>query len=291
MAKLSLAVRKNIRDNEPKLKEAAAKLTPFAGGEVTVEVDYDAFNKLMSKDDSYIDRAGEGVEWIVAGLAGSWEYQYGQEDEFKQVLSTAWTTKKLIIETGGYKRPSGGPDHSVSLRNGSIVVGCDDGYIVTNTADIGKEAHVRLGLVTPAGHNLSLSKNIREYQPQIDEAIKEIVAASGVSGVTFNVDYGRLDQWMKALPDDGGSGYENRSAEIAFWLIGGLAGNIKRICSDDMVKEALQEAWKGEIQLTPPNPKLADYHLTEIKDGKMILKYRSPHSNVDSVGHDIEKHL
>jgi len=290
MAKLSLALRKNIRDNEPKLKEATTKLAAFAGGEVTVEVDWEKFNTVLSKDSSYADRAGEGVEWIVSGLAGCWEYNYANDEEFKQTLAAAWKTKKLIVETG-YKRPSGGPDHGISIRDGSLVVGCDDGYIVSNVSYVGTDADKRLGLVTAAGHNLSLSKNIREYKPQIEEKIKEIVEASGVSGVTFNVDWNKWEGWIQSQPDNAGSGYENRAAEVAFWVIGGLADNIKSLCGDAMVKEALQEAWKGEIILSQPNPKLEDYHVTELKDGKMTLKYRSPNSNVGEVGKDIEKRL
>jgi len=288
--KLSLALRKNIRDNEEKLKAATAKLTPFAGGDVTVEVDWAKFAEVLGKDKSYENRAGEAIEWIVKGLAERWESNFGKNDEFKATVAKAWTTKKLIVRAVGYKRESGGEYHKVSLENGTLVIDCAEGSVVSNVGEVGQKADKTLGLVTDAGYNLSLSKNVRENAPKIEAKIKEITDATGVTGIAFPLNYNEIDAWMRAA-DKNSSSYYDRSAEIGLWVIGGLADNLKKLCKDDMVKEALQEVWKGQIVLTVADPKLGSSHETEFKDGKMILKYRSIISNVAEVGKDIEKRL
>jgi len=291
MAKLTLAAKKNIRDNEAALKESAAKLDHFAGGPVTVEVDHARFNEVLGKDASYADRSGEAVQWIVDGMAGKWDYLFKDNAIFKAALAKAWTTKKIIVKPDSYTRPSGASYHSVTLEGGSIVIGCDPTLICSNCGDIGEDSLTALGLKSDEGYSLKLAINVNENRPKIAEFEKEISASTGVSGVHFAVDFGKLDEWIRALPDGYGSGYEDRSAEVAVWLIEGLAGNLKRIAADDLSKEAIQESWKGEIVVAPPNPKLEDYHVTELKDGKMILHTRSPTSNVSYAGADIDKRL
>lgn len=291
MAKISLQLKKNMRDNEAGIKEEAAKLEQFAGGPVTVDLDYAAFNAVLSKDSSYADRAGEGVKWLVEGLAYRWGYLFKDNDLFKDALKKAWKSKKLVIKGDSYKRPSGGEYHKVSLENGDLVIGCDPECIVSNCSDVGSDSLTALGLKTDDGMTIKLGSNVAEYKPKIAEKEKEIAEATGVSGVTMKVDFLKLDQWIQKQPDNAGSGYEDRAGEVAFWLIEGLKDNLVRLAGDDLVKEALQDAWKGEIHLTAPDPKLEDYHVSEIKDGKLFLKYRGPCSNVSSCGADIEKRL
>jgi len=280
-----------MRDNEAGIKEEAAKLEQFAGGPVTVDLDYAAFNAVLSKDSSYADRAGEGVKWLVEGLAYRWGYLFKDNDLFKDALKKAWKSKKLVIKGDSYKRPSGGEYHKVSLENGDLVIGCDPECIVSNCSDVGSDSLTALGLKTDDGMTIKLGSNVAEYKPKIAEKEKEIAEATGVSGVTMKVDFLKLDQWIQKQPDNAGSGYEDRSGEVAFWLIEGLKDNLARLAGDDLVKEALQDAWKGEIHLTAPDPKLEDYHVSEIKDGKLFLKYRGPCSNVSACGADIEKRL
>jgi len=291
MAKISLQLKKNMRDNEAGIKEEAAKLEQFAGGPVTVDVDYAAFNAVLSKDSSYADRAGEAVKWLVEGLAYRWGYLFKDNEHFKDALKKAWKSKKLVIKADSYKRPSGGEYHKVSLENGDLVIGCDPESIVSNCSDIGTDSLGSLGLKTDDGMSIKLAANVTEYKPKIAEKEKEIAEATGVSGVALKVDYLKLDEWIRKQPDNGGSGYEDRSGEIAYWLIEALKDNLARLAKDDLVKEALQEGWKGEIHLTAPDPKLEDYHVSEIKDGKLILKYRGPATNVSYCGADIEKRL
>jgi len=288
---LSLAVKKNVRDNEAAIQAAAKKLEMFSGGPITVDVDYAAVNEVLAKLKGYNDRPGEIVKWIIEGLAGKWDYMFKNDQDFKDTLAKAWTTKKLIVKPNSYKRPSGGEYHNVTLEEGSLVVNCDPELIASNVADIGKSAQTSLGLKTEAGYSLKLAKNVVDYKKKIDEKEKAIATATGVSGVSFKVDFLKIDAWIRALPNNGGKGYEDRAAEVAFWVIDNLGNNLIKLAKDDLVKEALQEGWKGEIHMGEPNAKLANYHETQFKDGQLWVFSRSPMTNVSDIGKDIEKRL
>jgi hypothetical protein len=293
MAKISLALKKNLRDNDAEIKTHAAKLDQFAGGPVTVDCDFAAFNEVLSLSSSYTDRAGEAVKWLVEGLAYRWDYLFKDNEIFKTCLAKAWTSKKLVIKAD-WTREGGGDYHKVTMENGDLVIHCDktkDGYIVSNVSDVGTSALKTLGLKTDAGMSVSLAINVAEYSPKIHAAEKDMAEKTGISGVKFNVNFIELDGWLRGLPDNGGHGYEDRAGEVAVWMIEGLQYNVNRCAGDDLVKEALQEAWKGEIVIAKPDPKLEDYHVSELKNGQLILKTRQPMSNVSDCGKDLEKRL
>jgi len=230
MSKISLAIKKNIRDFTEAHKTALARLAPYAGGDVQlVEPDWNALNDKV--DSSYKDRVGEVVAWMIEGFASRLEYLFREDEAFNAALSRVWTSKKLSIRLGTFKVHDS-MYHQVSLVDGGIVITAHAENPAANTELIGQNIVQDLKLSSESGVPYPLQKNIEKYQPQIDEALKSIAETTGVTGVTIvNNDYVRLNGIAPSKDE-----YLNRTCEVTFWFLDGLKGNLSRLVQDDLAK-------------------------------------------------------
>jgi len=260
----------------------------FAGGDVEfVEPDWNAVNETL--DSSYRDRVGEIVNWMVEGFAGRLEYLYHDDAVFSEALQLVWKSKKLAIKLGKFKVDES-HYHKLSVVDGVLVITAHDTNVAANTDQIGTNIVVELKLKTDSGIPYFLKKNIDKYQEELNDELKAIAEVTGISGVSLHpVDYVKMNTTPVAKD------YENRMAEIVLWLIQGLKANVSRLVADDLAKEALQEAWNGQIELKY-DPKYKDPEEEHYYSGctfvakKLLITYRDS-ANADLTGSKIEKLL
>jgi len=88
-------------------------------------------------------------------------------------------------------------------------------------------------------------------------------------------------------------GYQNRVGEVIYdWILGSLADNVKRICGEELTKEALAEVWTTGVIRFEENKKVS-YHAVEFTNGDLIIQYKPDNfvSNTGNIGSDIESKL
>jgi len=289
MSKLSLAIRKNVRDFTDHHKAALERLAVFiGGGPITlIEPDYNAMNEAV--DSSYKDRVGEVVNWILEGFASNLEHRFRNDETFSGALKRVWTVKQISIKLGKVKCVDSSY-HTTSLDKGAMVITCETTQIATNTELIGKDIIESLKLMGDGNIPYLLKKDIEKYQPEIDSTLQEIASVTGITGVSLDpVDFVK----MNTIPP--AEDYFNRMGEVVLWFIGGLKGQIQKLVADDMAKEALADVWKGPIELKY-DPKFKDADEEFVRSGgafvggKLIITYRD-FANVDYTGCRIERLL
>jgi len=101
--------------------------------------------------------------------------------------------------------------------------------------------------------------------------------------------------WENCYPLLEKAGYKDRAGEVFYaWILGGLAERMKRICQEELTKEAIAEVWTtGVVRIEPGGAKMSHYHTCDFVDGDLVVRFRpdSPCTNVSDIGHDIEGKL
>jgi len=281
---LSVKASQNLKEKEEERNEALQKIHENVqlSCDVTLDCDYPAFAAKVDKD-GYKDRLGEVIQWYVQGLGENVERNFKNDDLARSALQAAWTTGVLRIEVGTNKKGEY-KYNSTDLRDGDLIITV---FSMSNTSDTGNDLISKLS--DPAsGLSLDSSLNIHKHEESKEENVKKIQDAVGLSAdVTLDVDWSVLDTASNA------AGYKNRCGEVVYnWILGGLAGNLERICKDDLTKEAVAEVWTTGVIRFEENKKIS-YHAVEFVNGDLIIQYKptSIASNVSDVGSDIEKKL
>jgi len=119
---LSMVLRKNIKEYEPKKQEALARIQTVTGVAFTMEVVGDVHKLNESLDSSYKDRLGE-VYWgsYADNIAQLIEAKCG-DDMTKSAFLDATPKRKILIRPTDQERESGGGYQRVSIDDGCLVV-------------------------------------------------------------------------------------------------------------------------------------------------------------------------
>eukprot|EP00727_Mastigamoeba_balamuthi_P010413 m51a1_g5995 hypothetical protein (280) ;mRNA; f:291756-293033 len=279
MAQLPLPLRKAIRDAEAKKPEYIAAIEDVFGIKgVTFECDYAALHAALaagSKEqvpnviDAYLRDFASGAKRLLEdGTTREWWVR-------------DWTSKKIVFRVA----PKAFSGYCRQVLEGGVLfweVKADTFY--TNVDELASRA--------PAGlsGNLELAKNLKEYEPKRAENLAAIAAALGVGSVEFEAD---IDAVNAAAKD---RGYDNRAGEILFdWYLGGLASNLKRMCGDEMVKEAMREAVSAKkiVFRINSNPKGGSYTHDFFEGGALVVEVKPGNlaCNVGDCGSELEKLL
>jgi len=284
------------------------KINAAAGGEWEFECDYAEIYKVYTskeKDGSYVDRLGEAIFWYVQPLADSIE-SFCKDPLQKEALVEGATNRKIMFkllpaafkEVRGQSHYWGGYCRTV-LTNGSLEVQVPLPNFCCNVSDVGRSLNVCFddpkSLMT-----LMARKDIAKYtEEKLKDYLEVINTATGVE-FEVEVDFGViLENWKKAVKDQ----WDNeQGSRVGEWIydayLGALAENIKRLCSDDLSKEAFVDAVSKKIINIVVIPELKKgensfYCRCKIVDGKLVLEIlgTSFPCNVSEAGSDIEKLL
>jgi hypothetical protein len=132
-------------------------------------------------------------------------------------------------------------------------------------------------------------QDIAKFLPTFNDHAAKIKEAVHLSNkVTLDID------WVDFAEKCKKAGYEDRAGEVMYsWLMGGLAGNIVRLCKEEMTQEAIQEEWTTGVITHRFDDDAKSGHHTNFVNGYLehVCNPGYVCSNVGKWGADIEDKL
>jgi hypothetical protein len=277
---LPLTIRKGLRDAEPKIKAAIEAIEKeFGITGVTFEADYlGLWKELDEKQKANVVHVPYYLErWLPSAKS-----TILKDALAKKAIINTWTTKKIVFrfnpKTEGYLQ--------AVFEGGVLFFQTKTSSFWCNIDDLGKK--VPVGASTGSEYPLALEQDFAKYESKLKENLARIDKALGVTGMTL-----QIVDWKKCEETAGGS-YKNRLGEVSgSWYLGGLAGNLERLCKDEMVKEAIRDAIPKKVITLRVDAAAKSYHEEKFEDGclAILIKPGSYASNVDSTGKELDKLL
>lgn len=286
--KLSLPARKNLRDNEEKKKENLTRIEGITG-KSSVEFalkDEVKVAEALAKN-GYTDRLGEiFYSSYLEQLAECLE-KLCDNPHTKSALNQKWVSNKIYFEIDE-KAPS---YQNVDFPKGDLRIFCTSDRVWSNLGELGAEIPLLLtSEVFGASLSLKSSQNIRKYEEEGKAQLAAIGAAIGRGGpVNFVVeDIKAVDAAINKA-----GGYDNKIGEIIWGsYLTSLAEKLTSLCADDMVKEAIGDAFKGNL-IFKLDPKAEGYQHCKFVGGNLEMSCNPAKIwvNMGELGNDIEGQL
>jgi len=134
-------------------------------------------------------------------------------------------------------------------------------------------------------------KDIKTNEEKVAEQIAEINSSTGRSDWTWEVEWQPMVELIKA-ESGATSSYLDQIGSNAANALENLASNIKKLCEDEMSKEAFNESASTGKIVCKFNNKAKDfyYHQCKFDNGDLVLTFKSI-CNFSSIGQDIERLL
>jgi len=280
MAQLPLALRKNIRDFEPKLQENLAKIKAATGRDFTLEFDMAQFGEV-SKTRGYENRTGEIVYQSILGPAATNIANHMKDEMIKAAFNAQVTNPviKMVIDPAatGYGEPR--------LEGGQLIVAFKADKFCANVDELFRENLVTL--FTVDGLSLETRLNLRKNEPKLQESLGKLKAATGRDW-TLQYDAPLFAKTCETR------GYKNRLGDCLLdSTVRGMTGNIVNLCKDDMSKEAFLDAVKNPAIKLVLSDASSGYGLASIEAGQLVITFRpgSFCANVDECAANLPKIL
>lgn len=287
---LTVLTRKNIKDKEVSMIKHLKTIEKDSGIKFEVEVDWvsvvPAFNAK-----GYSDRAGEIVyDWYLAGLAGSIT-SYCKDAIQKESLVESFAERHTISFHIHDPAPEGHATDYVWVTNesGVLTINISKDRACSNTSNTGSDLAKACSGDGPL--TVTTRKNIKDKETERKKHLTRIQKATGIE---FEVEV----DWVEFAAAAAAKGNTDRVGEIVYgWYLDGLAGNLEKLCKDEMAKEAVGEVCgKKTIQfrLVPQEELGTNYQtVTFSDDGAMIISTSKDRicSNTSNTGSDIESRL
>lgn len=284
---LSLKSSSNLRENVEKMNEHLATIataTGKSGLEFSFK-DIKAVDAQLAKS-GYEHRIGEVFYATYLQYLAECLTKLCADASSKVALNQKWTSNKIFFETD-LKAPT---YQNVNFPGGDLRMSCKPDNIWTNISYLGNDIPDQL-TSEYGGVTLSLksAQNIREYEEKGQVHLATIGTAIGRSGpVTFVVeDIKGVDAQLNK------NGYNNRIGEV-LWeaYLNQIAGKLKTLCGDDMVKEAIGDSFKNNL-IFRTEPKCEGYQNCKFADGNLVMFCKPDNiwTNLSYLGEDIEKQL
>jgi hypothetical protein len=284
---LPLKSANNLRQNEEKMVEYL-KAIEAATGKCGLEFSFRDIKALDAqlKKNGYENRIGEVFYANYLQYLADYLGKFCANEYAKTALNQKWTSNKIFFETD-QKAPG---YQNVNFPNGDMRLYCKPDNIWTNISYLGEDIPDQLtseynGITLP----LKSAQNIREYEEKAQAHLAAIGAALGRSGpVSFVVE--DLKAVDAALTKNG---YAHRVGEV-LWeaYLSQIASKLTSLCADDMVKEALGDAFKNNL-VFKTEPKCEGYQNCKFVDGNLVMFCKPDNiwTNISYLGEDIEKQL
>jgi len=276
--KLSLVQRKNLKDNEEKLQENLQKIKDATGkDDWAFEIDWGVCYPVMQLG----DRPGSSIyDDCLTGLSAN-IVKLCLDPFAKESFVEAMTGSKIIF-TVDKKSPS---YWSEKIVNGNLEIGWKGS--VCNTYQIGAKIEEQLTCVfEEVTMPVILRKNIAANEEKKEENLEKIKTATGR-------DFTLTVQWSDMIKDHMGTYTSSFGGSMYADCLGGLAENIKKVCSTEFGKDSFNEfASTGKIIFNSnKNDKKATAYFTEkFENGDLVISFKSV-CNTYQIGGKIEEQL
>jgi len=235
---------------------------------------------------NYAHRIGEIQSVYLQNLAENL-VKMCEDDVAKVALNQKWTSNKIFFELDA-KSPT---YQNVNFPGGDMRLYCKPDNIWTNISTLGNDIP---GQLTSEFNGVCLSlksvQNIKSYEEKATGYLEAIATAIGRKGpVAFVVeDLKGIDEQLNK------NNYNNRVGEV-LWesYLNNISSKLTRICGDDMVKEAIGEAFTGNL-VFKFEAKCDGYQNCKFDANKNLVMFCKPGNiwtNISSLGDDIEKQL
>jgi len=251
---LPLAVRKDIRDNEPKIQEANKKINAALGFDVTIEVNNESLQTLLteanhSKKDSFTGPVSQYLDSLAQQIA-----VIAKDLMVKEELARVMPAKKVVFVLRKEDLPADEPGRSnfggssytgFEFKDGALNVVVPVKNFWSNIGDVADPKTVSLLKVlsrtTTLASTLPLHIRValRDTEAKRNDAVKKISAALGLDMI-FDFDALAVYAGLSEHKD------KDRMPEAIVRYLDGLNENLTKTCKDDMVKEALLEVVKSK---------------------------------------------
>lgn len=284
---LPLKTSANLRQNEEKKNENLGRIAS-ATGKTSVEFqfkDVKAVDKQLNSS-GYENRVGEIFYGSYLQTLAENLSTLCADQASKDALNRKWTSNRILFELDA-KAPT---YQSINFPSGDLRISCKPENIWANISYLGDDIVDQL----TSDYNeiplpLKSAQNIREYEEKAQTHLATIGTAIGRGGtVTYMVDD------IKGINDHlATNGYAHRAGEIIWGAyLSELASKLTTLCADDMVKEAIGDAFKGNLVFRL-DPKCEGYQNTKFEGGNLVMFCRPSNiwANISSLGDDIEKQL
>lgn len=293
--KLPLAVKKAIRDYEPTVATQLAELTALVGSPVKYEFDWPTLWTALEGNSNQARIPMAVIEYYMKGLINLLKKSLS-DDLVKKAFVSQFTTGVITFSIVDEKYSA--PEKELAtwnlyngLRfvNGKLDFITKEGRFFSNVDYIETETKlVDLLANVPGELPLAITILIRDETAQREAVLARIAKATGVDRVTWDTDADYKD-FVKMLPER-----VKNSPQALLQYITGLAVCIERECKDDMVKEAIVDAFgakKVSIRCVPSMKavsglKMDDMYTGVQIDGGVITAMSEPsrwYSNLDHI--------
>jgi len=284
---LPLKSASNLRQHSEKRDEYLASIATVTG-KSGLEFSFKDIKALDAqlKKNGYENRMGEVFYGNYLQYLNDYLKKFCADEFAKTALNQKWTSNKIFFETDA-KAPT---YQNINFPGGDLRLSCKPDNIWSNISYLGGDVPDQLtseynGVTLP----LKSAQNIREYEEKGAVHLATIGTAIGRSGpVTFVVeDIPGVDVQLNK------NGYNNRIGEV-LWeaYLNQIAGKLKSLCGDDMVKEAIGDSFKNNL-IFKLEPKCEGYQNCKFADGNLVMFCKPDRiwSNLSYLGDDIEKQL
>jgi len=276
--KLSLIQRKNLKDNEEKLQENLQTIKDATGkDDWALEIDWGVCYPVLQ----LADRPGSTIyDECLKALAGNIT-NLCKDEHAKASFVEATSGSKIIFTVD--KKATG--YWSEKIVNGNLEIGWKGS--VCNVYQIGQKIEEQLTCVfEEVTMPVILRKNIAANEEKKEELLQKIQEATGREFTLTVV-------WGDMIKDHMGTYASSFGGQMYSDCLGGLAENIKKVCSTEFGKDAFNEfASTGKIIFNSnKNDKKATAYFTEkFENGDLVVSYKSV-CNTYQIGGKIEEQL
>jgi hypothetical protein len=236
-------LRKNLRDTEPQRDEALKSIESTLGvGPWTFECDWAAIHSNV-KPANWQDSLGSLMfkNWLPTLAEKVKPGKYNLDDEARKALIKATPTRKIVARLGAANT---GVDPRVVFENGVLVMEQGPENFGTNAGSVASKLDTKLNEMGPdpeLGTTLFLRQNLAANEPLRAQNLARIEKASGISGLTLEIDFPALQKQL----DDSHSRHSLGTLFYENWL-GNMATKLEKQLKDDMVREAFVDAVKSK---------------------------------------------
>lgn len=299
--KLSLKLRKNIRDSTEKLNESIERIERATGIKFHVDVNFGELLGQLQGHDRYEDFSERFGDVVYGSYLPDFAYNVERfvetdllKEHFVKVLGPKATIGFRVLPLG--TKLEGKSTYSrTKVEDGVLYLDVPFDRMWSNTSELGLDLIDSLNDAGEEKSALSLEqqRNINENKAKLEEHLKEI---EGFSGIKFDVevDFGAI---AALIPAD--SSYIERLGDVIYdYYMGGISWNFRHQMQDDMVKEATVDAFGDKhtikFEVYEDAAREGGYNSTVVGPNNELLIRIPAHNfavNVDHVGSGLENIL
>jgi len=273
---LPLSVRKDIRDNQPKIDDAKAKLAAALGmSDLTLEINNEAAHALLvesshSKKEAFTEIIARYLDNLSKQLDLMCKDPHVKEDLLKAV-----SAKKVVFSLLKTEWPSAEVE-----KYGRVYVGVHfhDGVLelivpvknfwsnidyIANPKEVDLTKVLTLQTRQAGALPLTARVALKAAEGKFNDAVKKL---SGALGFEVQLDWNPVASYLVMEKERANEMARMPFADASARYLDGLGDNLAKVCKDDMVKEALLDKFKTKKVGVAVIPS-ADYEKDKAKLG------------------------